>query len=344
MNKSYSILKPHANRLVNVVSPLRIDLFGNWSDHPDFLDLRPSRVINTACCLRPGKFPINVRLSIGSLGIQYSSIDLRIKRQISFDHLLNNPIFRPLLEYYQCTNQQEFLQKLSIRRGLELTTISEVALRSGLGASSALTVCVLLAVHSINGSVPSKIELAERAYMHESAVAGCGWQDHYSSVFGCPILVERSSMASPAKVTELPSSLIKFVSDYGTLVFVSAQAHSSVNWKVEGNKEVLLKMDDIVEDVLSQLPTLTLTTLMELLSDSEKLSRTFLPSQFCMKLDAILEQLTHLRTCGFFVGMGPAAVILSEHPRQVREILTELGLRWHYIYPTQIGASPNDSC
>lgn len=325
--------------IVDVYSPLRIDLFGNWSDHFSFMSHRPSRVINTAFCLATDRFPIHVKLTrLKQPIVRYLSVDLRVTRSLSFEEIVGTPVLNALLEYYSGSTPHEFYEELLKNGGVKVLTNSRVPLHSGLGTSSALTVSLILALWSLEGRVFDVGELAERAYIVEKNVSQCGWQDHYASAYGQALLIERYSPLHPPTISALPSLLSDMVTDYGSLIFVSGSQHPEVKWSVDGNEEILLKMDDLITDFLIECPVMTLGRLQELLKLSERLSRKFLPPEFCNRLDTILDLVTPYDCCGFLTGLGPAAVIISPEPKAMRERLAREGIRSSRLYPAPSGA------
>jgi len=217
-------------------------------------------------------------------------------------------------------------------------TNSRVPLHSGLGTSSALTVSLILALWSLEERVFDVGELAERAYIVEKSVSQCGWQDHYASAYGQVLLIERYSPLYPPTISALPSLLSDMLTDYGSLIFVSGSQHPEVKWRVDGNEEILFKMDDLITDFLIECPVMTLGRLQEFLKLSERLSRKFLPPDFCNRLDTILDLVTPYDCCGFLTGLGPAAVIISPEPKAMRECLAGEGIRSSRLYPAPSGA------
>lgn len=325
--------------MIDVYSPLRIDLFGNWSDHINFLNHRPSRVVNTAFCLAPDRFPVHVRVTkLKQPIVCHRSLDLKKTRFLSYEDIVITPVLNGLLEYYDISTSYEFEMALREKGGIEVITSSNVPLRSGLGTSSAMTVSLIMALWTLESRKFDIGELANHAYVVERRTSQCGWQDHYASVYGQPILIERHSSLCNPSITVLPQSFSVLLEQYGLLIFVSERQHPEVKWDVEGNEDILYAMDDLINDFLTMLPVMNLDLLQELIRLTTRISRRFFPHEFCERLDSILNLVRPLDCCGFLTGLGPAAVLLSPEPDAVRNILDREQVHSYHIYPAPSGA------
>ena len=81
---------------------------------------------------------------------------------------------------------REAIRLVNIGTGIELTSMSDVPDKSGLGSSGAFLVCLLGALHAYKNETVSKRQLAEEACHIEIGVLKehVGKQDQYSSAFG----------------------------------------------------------------------------------------------------------------------------------------------------------------
>ena len=156
-----------------------MDLFGNWSDHPDFVSRHRSVVVNSAILLSRTGVPVRVVLvPLDKPVVVYRSIDRCIERCLAFDDIRYRAVSNVLLERYPSASAEEFHDQLRHKGGLLFETHAAVPFASGLGTSSSLTVCALLAVWHLEGRSEGASGVALRAYELERAVSGCGWQDH----------------------------------------------------------------------------------------------------------------------------------------------------------------------
>lgn len=81
---------------------------------------------------------------------------------------------------------REALLDAQIEGGLEISAMSDVPGRTGLGSSGAFTVALLAALHAYKRDQPARQALAEEAHYIESVRAAqpAGKHDHYLGVFG----------------------------------------------------------------------------------------------------------------------------------------------------------------
>lgn len=81
---------------------------------------------------------------------------------------------------------QEILGRFHLRRGLEMTTYSEMPAGAGLGSSSTITTSIIAALDALTGRGMTAHEMAEMARDCETEALGVtyGWQDQYSPVTG----------------------------------------------------------------------------------------------------------------------------------------------------------------
>jgi hypothetical protein len=83
---------------------------------------------------------------------------------------------------------------------------------------------------------------------------------------------------------------------------------------------------------------MTLPRLQELIRISDRLSRSFVPIEFCNRLDSILELIAPFECDAFFTGLGPAAVIISSKPEAVRQHIAQQGIRSSRLFSASSGA------
>jgi GHMP kinases N terminal domain len=211
-------------------------------------------------------------------------------------------------------------------------TDSDVPVQSGLGTSSALSVCMTLVTAILAEECRDPTQLAEKAYRFESSVSGCGWQDHFASSIGRPIVILRSSLETLPDLTDPPPAVSEMIYLYGFLVFLSRDPHPPIHWQVRGNEELLLRMDEIVGSVLATPADLSLTGLQEFIRQSWQYARHFAVPDFATTLDQKLRELSNFDACGFIVGSGPAAIIVCADRDGARAKLQRDGLTCRDIY------------
>lgn len=81
---------------------------------------------------------------------------------------------------------QEIVRRFGLTRGIELTTYSEMPAGAGLGSSSTIATCIIVALDALTGYHLSAYQMAELARECETVALRTtyGWQDQYSPVTG----------------------------------------------------------------------------------------------------------------------------------------------------------------
>ncbi|MFI5361444.1 MAG: GHMP kinase [Elusimicrobiota bacterium] len=148
-------------------TPFRISFVGGGTDLAEFYHRRPGAVVSTAI----DKFmyvTVN-RYFDDSILLKYRRTEL-VKRASDIRH----PILR------------ECLKLTGIDRGVEITSMADVAAGTGLGSSSSFTVGVLHALHAFKGEYRTAEELAREACTVEITrmKEPIGKQDQYIAAYG----------------------------------------------------------------------------------------------------------------------------------------------------------------
>lgn len=151
--------------MIQTRTPLRISLCGGGTDLPEFYNKHPGAVIS---------FSIDKYI--------YVSVNKKFdgKLRVSYSKTENVDS----VEYLQHDLVRETLKSFKIKKGIEITSISDIPGEgSGLGSSSAFTVGLIKALTAEN---LTPTQLAERAYYVERKRCHhpVGKQDQYASAFG----------------------------------------------------------------------------------------------------------------------------------------------------------------
>jgi len=155
---------------VVTVSPLRVSFVGGGTDISDFYKLYDGAVVS--CAIRKYVY-VHAKRHDDSFGeryrISYSKVEHAIERS-----KIENEIVRSCLEL------------LDFQDPIQISTLSDLPAGTGLGSSSSFTAAVLMSLHSLEGRIPSKQQLAEEACWVEIEILKrpIGKQDQYASVFG----------------------------------------------------------------------------------------------------------------------------------------------------------------
>lgn len=159
---------------VVVRAPLRIDFAGGPSDVPPFSKNEWGYVVNAAINRMA---TVRVRRRNDDQ-ICIVSRDLGISETYeSIDQLQTNTPLSLLTTA---------VKLIGVDQGIDLDVFTDSPHQSGLGASAAVSVTTLAALHFLRGREVHLGDLAEKAIFHEGAMLGnlTGGQDQFASIFG----------------------------------------------------------------------------------------------------------------------------------------------------------------
>ena len=148
-------------------TPLRISFAGGGSDLPDYYRKHGGAVVSTSI----NKYiyvTVNKRFD-DSIRVSYSKTEI-----VNNIDELNHEIVR------------ETMKLVGLKKGLEITTISDIPSGTGVGSSSALTVGLLNALYAFKNEHKSAEELARLACKIEIDIlkSPIGKQDQYIAAYG----------------------------------------------------------------------------------------------------------------------------------------------------------------
>ncbi len=148
-------------------SPVRITLGGGGTDLPSYYT-------------RYGGALIAAAIDKYTLVTAHSRFDDNIKLNYSETELVKN------VDDIKHNIFRESLKLLKIKKGIELTSLSDMPSSSGLGTSGSFTIALLNVLHNYKKDFVSQKKLAEEACHIEMDVLGepIGKQDQYISAFG----------------------------------------------------------------------------------------------------------------------------------------------------------------
>lgn len=125
---------------------------------------------------------------------------------------------------------REVLRFLKIDKGIEIHHQGDLPARSGMGSSSTFTVCLLHALHSLNGRMVTKKQLALDAIRIEQEILkeNVGSQDQVAAAFGGFNKIE---FGRPQKITVhpmvLPPEKLDLLQDHLMLFFTGLSRNAS---------------------------------------------------------------------------------------------------------------------
>lgn len=193
-------------------TPFRISFFGGGSDFPEFYKehrgITLSTTIDKYCYISlhylSPFFKFRFRAS-------YARTETVLKAE-EFQH----PLIRECLRY------------LPTEQGLEISHVSDLPGRTGLGTSSSFTVGLLKALHAIRGEKTSAEKLAKEAILIERQRVGDigGHQDQYAAVFGGFLRIYYQGTEVRPKQIELSPERLTDFKRYLQLFFMGTERTS----------------------------------------------------------------------------------------------------------------------
>lgn len=239
---------------IEATAPNRIDFAGGTTDlFPLYLLMDGGCTVNLA---------INVmsRASIQTTpgkGIKIVSKDLERSLQVASSEELKDAGSLKLLA--------RTIKALGQVEDIELVTLNEAPAGSGLGASSALLVAMLAALHALRGARPlDPSQLIQLAVHIETSVLGipAGSQDHIAAFFGGLSVVRFDIHGFTRQEVALNESDKKTLEDMVILSYTGASRFSGMNnWDIiksfidrkDKTSEHLIQIRDLSEDLAAEL-------------------------------------------------------------------------------------------
>jgi len=152
------------------VAPLRISFMGGGTDIESFYLQQEGAVVS--CAINKYVY-VHVKVHDDSFGerfrISYSQVE-----HVQEISEIENEIVRKCLEF------------MEVDFPVQISTLSDLPAGTGLGSSSSFTTALLLALHVLKGSKPTKYQIAEEACHVEIGLLKhpIGKQDQYAASFG----------------------------------------------------------------------------------------------------------------------------------------------------------------
>lgn len=235
-----------------IKSPLRISLFGGGTDLPEYYEQYGSTIISMA--INRYIYLAHNPRPTGGYRLTYSEVE-ELGSLTTAKHTIIKQAALDYGELEPCT----------------LSIVSDVPKGTGLGSSSALSVCV----HQLfrRNRIGHQPETAYAAYRLERQVSNCGVQDHLPAAFGGfnVYTIERDGKATAQPV---PPHIAEMIDKYGLLLYTGLTRPADTilkTWKKSTGQ--LRRLQELAIYAKWKLKTLTLETLSDLLHTGWKLKR-----------------------------------------------------------------------
>lgn len=218
--------------MIIVRSPLRISIAGGGTDIPSYYKIKESYFISAAI----NKY---VYVSITEpfekgIYLKYSKSE-RVQNAKSIKHKII----------------KEVLKKESKINKIEITTLTDIPARTGLGSSGSFTTCLIKSIYGYKKKFIDKIDLAELACDIEinKLKQPSGKQDQYISVYGgvSEFKINKKGIVKP-KSLNLKEEIIEKLEDNLLLYFTGFSRNSSKILN-EQNKKTILKDKQMIQNL-----------------------------------------------------------------------------------------------
>ena len=228
--------------MICVKAPMRISLFGGGADFPDYYEAYGATIVSFA--ITQYMHVIWNPRPTGGCRLRYSEVE-------ELD----------TFEKAKHTLVRAFARKYGIPEPGTLSIVSDLPKGTGLGSSSALSVCLTLLSDACR---MGSFNLATTSFEVERGITGCGIQDHLPAAFGSFRAYELQSRGYIPMRTA-PNSLRQVIEQYGVLLYTGV-THTAKdilpNWKDEW---VLHEIQSIAKTARHRLLEMDFKLLVELL-------------------------------------------------------------------------------
>lgn len=214
-------------------TPFRISFLGGGSDLKDYYKINGGSVISTT---------INKHMYI----TVNKSFDDTIRLSYSVTEIVNN------VDDLKHNIVREALKLVGIDKGIEITSISDIPKKTGLGSSSSFTVGLLNALYAYKGELKSAEQLSKEACKIEIDLLKepIGKQDQYAAGYGGFNCIkfhpdERVTVSPLLKIDKLNKNLLLF---YTNITRSASSILKEQKQNIKYKKEILDKMVKLVDE------------------------------------------------------------------------------------------------
>ena len=218
--------------MIIVRSPLRISIAGGGTDIPSYYKLNESYFISAA---------INKYIYVSITKPFEKGIYLKYSKseKVKSVKLIKHKIIKEVLKKEKNINQ------------LEITTLTDIPARTGLGSSGSFTTCLIKSLSSYNKKFIDKAELAEEACNIEinKLKQPSGKQDQYISVYGgiTEFKINKKGLVTPNSLN-LKNEIIEKLED-NLLLYFTGFSRSSSKILNEQNNKTIMKNSKIIQNL-----------------------------------------------------------------------------------------------
>jgi len=218
--------------MIIVRSPLRISIAGGGTDIPSYYKLKESYFISAA---------INKYVYVSITEPFEKGIYLKYSKseKVQNVNLIKHKIIKEVLKKEKKINK------------IEITTLTDIPARTGLGSSGSFTTCLIKSIYSYKKKFIDKIDLAELACDIEinKLKHPSGKQDQYISTYGgiSEFNINKKGFVNP-KTLNLKEETIEKLED-NLLLYFTGFSRSSSKILNEQNKKTILNNKEMIENL-----------------------------------------------------------------------------------------------
>jgi len=305
-------------------TPFRISFFGGGTDYPAWVKEQGGAVIATTI----NKYCyLSVRYLPPFFWHKYRIVYSKTELCNTIDEI-KHPAVREIIRY------------LKIRQGLAIHHDGDLPARSGLGSSSALTVGLLNALHSLLGQMISKQQLAKESIHIEQEILKetVGYQDQTLAAYGGfnHIIFHKNGnitvkpiTISPKRIKEFESHLMLF---YTGIPRIASNVAKSYVGKIDNKTKQLSVMQESVDEALSILTSKKdIKSFGQLLNEFWQLKKSLSQQVSNAAIDEIYDNAISAGALGGkLIGAGGGGfLLLFVPPKKQKQVRTRLNKLIH---------------
>lgn len=302
--------------MVITSTPLRISFFGGGTDYPIWYRLHGGSVLSTTinkCCYitcrwLPPFFEYHSRIS-------YSKVE-----NVSKNDTIEHPSVRACLHH------------MGIDDGIEIHHIADLPARTGLGASSAFTVGLLLGLYALKNQMRDKHALAADAIHVEQNLLqeAVGSQDQASAAYGGfnrinfqtdDTIEVRPVLTAQKRLAELQQHLVLYFTGFSRTASEIAREQLKVTPQKTKELDTMRQLVDEAEAIITN-PLRSLDEFGRLLDESWRIKRTLTQKISSASIDEVYEAgLSAGALGGKLLGAGGGGFMLFFVPPEKQQAL-----------------------
>ena len=354
-----AVLGVPVNEEVAVALPVRVDFGGGWSDTPPHSLERGGTVLNCAVLLagdRPVRATVRA-LPAAEIRLETRDLGVRLTLRRKEDALSYQDPSDPFALHKAALVQAGIVRSgpLSLRAcldafggGVEVVTQSAVPKGSGLGTSSILGACLVMALRRLCGRPDAPdIVYNEVLRLEQMLTTGGGWQDQVGGVLpGIKLVTSKPGVPQCLEVEQVtdPPAVLDALQQRLVLVYVGYRRLAKNILRVvmggylERNPDsvyILGRIQEIAREMREALPAGDLERFGALMAEHWELNKRLDPNSTNKRVEAVLSAAAPYAAGYKMVGAGGGgfAEILARDAEDAGRIAAAVAAEGGVVYP-----------